>query len=90
MLDKINLEKKISKKEFKAVREEMEPRLALAQRRCKALGIPVVILFEGWGASGKGTLIGRFIRALDPRGFKVFTIGDPNEDEAMRPFMWRF
>ena len=25
MLDKINLEKKISKKEFKAVREEMEP-----------------------------------------------------------------
>jgi polyphosphate:AMP phosphotransferase len=90
MLDKIDLRKKISKDDFRKQKEEMEPRIALAQRRCRALGIPVIILFEGWGASGKGTLINRLIRPLDPRGFQVFTIQDPTEDEEMRPFMWRF
>ena len=90
MLDKIDLKKKISKEEFKELKEQLETRIGLAQRECKALGIPVIILFEGWGASGKGTLINRLIRPLDPRGFKVFTVQEPNEDEAMHPFMWRF
>jgi len=90
MLDQINLNKEISKEDFKKQMKEMEPRIALAERRCKALGIPVIILFEGWGASGKGTLINRLIQPLDPRGFRVFTIQEPTEDEAMRPFMWRF
>ncbi|HUM85080.1 MAG TPA: polyphosphate:AMP phosphotransferase [Lachnospiraceae bacterium] len=90
MLDKIDLGKKIGKKEYKKLVDEMEPRLSLVERRCKALGIPVIILFEGWGASGKGTLINQLIRPLDPRGFQVFTIQEPTEDEAMRPFMWRF
>ena len=87
MLDQINLNKEISKEDFKKQMKEMEPRIALAERRCKALGIPVIILFEGWGASGKGTLINRLIQPLDPRGFRVFTIQEPTEDEAMRPFM---
>ncbi len=90
MLDKIDLAKKISKEEYKKLEEELVPRIQLAQRRCKSLGIPVMILFEGWGASGKGTLIGRLIQPLDPRGFKVITIKAPEEAEAMRPFMWRF
>ena len=90
MLDKIDLKKKISKEEFKELKEQLEARVALAQRQCKALGIPVIILFEGWGASGKGTHINRLIRPLDPRGFKVFTIQEPSEDEAMHPFMWQF
>ena len=90
MLDKIDLKKKISKADFKKQMEEMEPRMGIAERRCKALGIPVIILFEGWCASGKGTLINRLIRPLDPRSFQVFTTHEPTEDERMRPFMWRF
>ncbi len=90
MLDKIDLAKKIGKDEYKKLEEELVPRIQLAQRRCKALGIPVMIVFEGWGASGKGTQIGRLIQPLDPRGFKVLTVKSPNEEEYMRPFMWRF
>ncbi len=90
MLDKIDLAKKISKDDYKKLEENLIPRIQLAQRRCKALGIPVMILFEGWGASGKGTLIGRLIQPLDPRGFTVLTVKQPGEEEAMRPFMWRF
>ena len=90
MLEKIDLDKKLSKKEFGIVMDELAPRLSFLQRECRASGIPIMVVFEGWGASGKGTLINKLIAPLDPRGFKVFTIQKVSEEEAMRPFLWRF
>lgn len=90
MLEKIDLKKKLSRKEYNLVMDELAPQLALLQRECKTAGIPILIVFEGWGASGKGTLINQLIAPLDPRGFKVFTLHKISEEEAMRPFLWRF
>ena len=90
MLETINLDRKMSKKDYKKLMDSLEPRLAALQREAKAKQIPVMIVFEGWGAAGKGTLINRMISPLDPRGFKVFTIQEANEEEKMHPFMWRF
>ncbi len=90
MLENLDLNRTLSKKEYKEVTEKLSPRLAELQRTCKELGIPIMIIFEGWGASGKGTMINQLIRPLDPRGFQVFTIQKPNEEESMRPFLWRF
>jgi len=90
MLEQLDLNRKISKKKYKEVTDTFSPKLAEIQRSCKQLGIPVMIIFEGWGAAGKGTLINQLIRPLDPRGFQVFTIQKPNEEEYMRPFLWRF
>ena len=70
--------------------EEMEDELALLQRRCRELGVPVLLIFEGWSAAGKGTMINRVIQPMDPRGFKVSCIPAPNRDEQLRPFLWRF
>nr|MBQ4319605.1 phosphate--AMP phosphotransferase [Clostridia bacterium] len=67
-----------------------QKKLAVLQQQVKQLGIPVIILFEGWGASGKGQIISQLIDGLDPRNFKVYTIGEPNEDEKRRPIMWRY
>ena len=90
MLKTINLDRKMSKKEYKKIMDSLEVRLAALQREAKAKKIPVMVVFEGWGAAGKGTLINRMIAPLDPRGFKVFTIQEANEEEKMHPFMWRF
>ena len=90
MLEKINLSKKMSKKECKALMEQLEPQLSLLQRKLKEYKVPVVILFEGFGSSGKGTMINELIRPMDPRGFKVYTIQKPTEEEEMRPYLWRF
>ncbi len=49
-----------------------------------------MIVFEGWDAAGKGTLINRLIQALDPRGCVVHSINAPNQEELLRPFLWRF
>lgn len=90
MLEQIDLTKKMTKKEFKERMEVLEPELGRLQRRCKELGIPVMIVFEGFGAAGKGYQISRLIRALDPRGFSVYAVGKETEEERMHPFLWRF
>jgi len=90
MLEKFDLSKKITKTNYKALNSELEQKLGELQREAKDLKIPIIILFEGWDAAGKGTLINRLTLSLDPRGFKVFPIHTPNEEERLRPFLWRF
>lgn len=70
--------------------EEQEARLGELQREMKAAGIPVMIVFEGWSASGKGSMISRLITALDPRGFKVCTMDRPTAEEKRYPIMHRY
>ena len=79
-----------SKKTLKRKIEELGEELGYLQRKCRELGIPVLIVVEGWSAAGKGSLINRIIQPLDPRGFKVTCIASPNRDEQLRPFLWRF
>ena len=90
MLDQIDLTKKMEKDEYKARMEQMTPRLSRLQRECKELGIPVMIVFKGFGAAGKGVQISKLISALDPRGFSVYAIDGESKDEQLRPFLWRF
>jgi len=90
MLEKIDLSKKIDKSEYNRLMPELEIRLGEAQRKIRELKIPVIIVFEGWEASGKGTMINRLTLALDPRGFSVHPTNPPTPDEKYRPFLWRF
>ena len=90
MLEKIDLSQKVRKKEYKAEKDELEVRLGLLQRKAVDLGIPIAVVFEGWDAAGKGTLINELILPLDPRGFTVQSTFEPTEEEALRPFLWRF
>ena len=60
------------KKEYKEWMDDLQPKLSYLQRACKEQKIPVMIVFEGFGAAGKGTLINKIIEPLDPRGFSVY------------------
>jgi len=79
-----------SKKSVLKKIEEQAEELAYLQRKCRELGIPVLIVVEGLSAAGKGTIINQMIQPLDPRGFKVTCIASPSRDEQLRPFLWRF
>ena len=72
MLEKIDLTKKISKEEFKEIYPELQERLYTVQKLSWDARIPVVILFEGWDAAGKGTSIQELTELLDPRDFKLY------------------
>ncbi len=90
MLEQIDLTKKMGKKEYKQKIEQLVPQLAKLQRECKILGIPVMIVFEGFGAAGKGVQISKLISGMDPRGFHVYAVDGESKDEQLRPFLWRF
>lgn len=70
--------------------DALEKTLAVLQLRVKEHGIPVVILFDGWSAAGKGTLISKALWGLDPRLFKMHSMEKTHEDQLMRPFLWRY
>jgi len=90
MLEKLDMEAKSGRAAFRAERDALEIRLGALQRGAFQAGVPVVILFEGFDAAGKGNAISSLLRALDPRGFRVWVTKPRTEDEALRPFLWRF
>ena len=90
MLRNIDLSRKVAKEEYKPLKEDADLKLAALQRQVKALGIPVIVVFEGWSAAGKGTLINEMILPLDTRGFTVHSAGGPTNEETFYPFLWRF
>ncbi|MBN2036942.1 MAG: hypothetical protein JW768_09400 [Chitinispirillaceae bacterium] len=90
MLEKVDLKKSVTKSAFHDRLSRLEPALGRLQREALDLGIPVCIVFEGLDAAGKGALINRLILAMDPRGVTVHSTKPPSEEEALRPFLWRF
>jgi len=51
---------------------------------------PVIILFEGWDAAGKGGAIKRTTEKLDPRGYVVYPISAPHGEDRTRHYLYRF
>jgi polyphosphate kinase 2 (PPK2 family) len=90
MLEKIDLNKKISKKEYKKIFPRLRMKLYALQKASWDAEIPVIILFEGWDAAGKGTSIQNLTSKLDPRGFKLYPIRAARTYESRRPWLWRF
>jgi polyphosphate kinase 2 (PPK2 family) len=52
--------------------------------------VPVLAVFEGWDASGKGGAIKRITQTLEPRGFTVTSIAAPRGEEKTHHYLWRF
>lgn len=52
--------------------------------------IPVILVFEGWDAAGKGGVIKRITEKLDPRMFNVHPVGAPTPTELKHHYMRRF
>ena len=84
-------------------KEEGQRRLAAAQTRLTALrlqaggqvgsgqlGPPLLLLFEGWDASGKCGAIKRVTAPLDPRHVTTVQYATPTEREKRHHFLWRF
>jgi polyphosphate kinase 2 (PPK2 family) len=90
MLDKTDLSKKIGKKEYKKRLPKLRNRLYDLQKASWDAEVPVIVLFEGWDAAGKGTSIQNLTSRLDPRGFKLYPIRPARTYEKKHPWLWRF
>ena len=78
-----------AEEELDARLEASRLRLLEKQMLIKEKKLPVVVLFEGWGAAGKGSVLGKVIKNLDPRFFKVEAMKKPSKEEKRKPFLYR-
>ena len=77
--------------------EEYKKRLKKQQKRLNELElemyqarVPMMIMFEGWDAAGKGGSIKRIAQALDARSYTIFPSPAPTKPELLHPHLWRY
>jgi polyphosphate kinase 2 (PPK2 family) len=90
MLEKIDLARSLPKNEYKPRIEWLQERLLDLQTVCWKEKIASIMVFEGWDAAGKGTVVNALTQRLEPRGFRLYSIQAPRSNEASMPWLWRF
>ena len=75
---------------LKAEIKQMRARLTAQQQEVRAMGLPIIVLVEGWSAAGKGSLINELISEIDPRNYNVFSPVITPERESRYPFLYPY
>ena len=89
-LAQVDLTKCLSGKQYKKSLNEQQELLNKLQLEIYKHQLPVLILFEGWDAAGKGGAIKRLTDNLDPRSYVVNAFAAPTEEEKTYHYLWRF
>jgi polyphosphate:AMP phosphotransferase len=90
MLEQIDLDQAVSKEQCEQQFPPLELRLGELQRAVRGACVPVIVIFEGWEAAGKGRAINRLALAMDPRGFYVYSTAPATEIDRFYPWLKRF
>jgi AMP-polyphosphate phosphotransferase len=90
MFERYDLEANVDEKTIDKTLPGIKDQLGELQRSCRDNGIPVVILIEGWNASGITSVSGEIVQAIDPRGYNLYSIGAPTDAEKAHHLIWRF
>jgi len=84
--DRPSLKKKVYSKELARLQVE----LVKLQEWIRHEGLRVVVLFEGRDAAGKGGVIKRITRRLNPRVCRIVALGTPTEREKAQWYFQRY
>jgi len=90
MLEKINPSQKMTEQQYKPALGKAQVRLRELELEIFRRQIPVLCVFEGWDAAGKGGAIKRVTEVLDPRGYTVSTYAAPHGEDRSHHYLWRF
>ncbi len=90
MLEQVDLDQAVSKAEYHERLPALRERLYSLEHAMFRANVPVAVVFEGWAAAGKGSLISVLTERLDARGFRVVPITPPRTSETRYPWLWRF
>lgn len=86
----VDLTKTLSRDKYKKLRRANSERFLELRRDLVQMRIPLVLVFEGWDAAGKGGTIRRLMEPIDPRHFAVHAVVKPTQDELDHNYLWRF
>ena len=90
MLERVDMSLKLSESEYRKQVADAQAELHDLHYRAFKKQVPVLCVFEGWDAAGKGGAIKRVAECLDPRGFTVQAYAAPKGEERTHHYLWRF
>jgi AMP-polyphosphate phosphotransferase len=90
LLAQVDITKSLSTDQYKKQLREEQEILSKLQFSIFEEKKPVLVLFEGWDAAGKGGAIKRLTDILDPRSYIVNAFAAPTEEEKAHHYLWRF
>jgi polyphosphate kinase 2 (PPK2 family) len=90
VLGRTDLSKTLTQKEYDGQIEELQRGIREMEYKIYRKRIPVMVMYEGWDAAGKGGNIRRLTANMDPRGYEVIPVAAPNDTEKAHHYLWRF
>jgi polyphosphate kinase len=85
-----NKKGKLKRKHYKRELAQLQEELVKLQYWIKDQGLKVCVIFEGRDAAGKGGVIKRILRRLNPRIVRVVALGTPTEKEKQQWYFQRY
>ena len=90
MIEKTRPKTSLSRTQLKEKCKDLCNDLSLLSHELKEKKLPVIIIIEGIGGSGKGEVIKKIISQLDPRFFNVKANAYSTFEKRNKPFLWRY
>jgi polyphosphate kinase 2 (PPK2 family) len=90
LLDRLDLDQRLDEATYQAERKRLQAHIYQLGLAIYQQQRPVVLVFEGWDAAGKGGAIQRLTANLDPRSNTVHAIAAPTGDDKARHYLYRF
>ncbi len=76
--------------EYKQELKRLQKRLFTLENLMYQARIPLIVMYEGWDAAGKGGNIKRVAQALDARAYTIVPSPAPTKPELAHPHLWRY
>lgn len=89
-VDEMNHSLTIDPDEYKHKLKKLQGKLFRLENLMFQARVPLVIMYEGWDAAGKGGNIKRVAQALDARAYTIIPSPAPTKPELAHPHLWRY
>ncbi|HJZ50228.1 MAG TPA: hypothetical protein VKE41_23820 [Roseiflexaceae bacterium] len=89
-LGRVDLSLRLDQKTYEKELNELQAKMHLLGLEIYRQQRPIVLLFEGWDAAGKGGAIKRLTEKLDPRAYIVHAIAAPAGEDKTHHYLYRF
>ena len=76
--------------EYRSLLDKEQDRFRKLQEEAFQKRVPLMIMYEGWDAAGKGGNIKRIAQAIDARAYQIFPSPAPSKTELAHPHLWRY
>ncbi|KAB8141811.1 polyphosphate:AMP phosphotransferase [Chloroflexia bacterium SDU3-3] len=90
VLRSLDLSKRLDEQDYNHKLAKLQAKLYLLGLAAYKQKRPVVLVFEGWDAAGKGGTIKRITEPMDPRAYVVHAIAKPDGEDKQHHYLYRF